>query len=170
MKNIIIFCILILYSVSLIAQNKNVDTDTISGFPDFTALATQMVHSCDSNSRVTMICESMIVSPKKLPKFIYDKGVKSYHLNSKSKKVVFSFIHENNNKIILWLDGKSKYCFTLDSLYKLSFETYYLKKSTFEVYGTMRWKTFYRNFRVIFHTKENEALFDLDEGIFSLAY
>lgn len=161
---------LMLSSISLIAQNQNIGKDTMSTFPDFTALETKMVHSCNLNSRVTMISASMEVSQKKLPKAIKYREIKQYYLNSKSRKVVFSFKHERDNRIVLWLDGKEKHCFSLDSLYNFSFTTYRLTTETLEVYGKIRWEKFYRNFRVIFYPKRNEVLFDLDDGIFQVSH
>lgn len=164
MKNIVWGLVLIMYSGLLLAQKKIEGMDSIL-IGHVQAYESKLVRSCDTNSSVVNLSAKMEVSKFKLPKVISNKGVKSYNLKSKNRGVIFSFKKEQNNKIGVWLNEMEMHCFSIDTICKYSFQSYFLSKKSLEVYGKIKWDKFYKNFRIIFYFQKSDVFFDFDDEI-----
>jgi hypothetical protein len=88
----------------------------------------KIVKSCHANSSVVNMSAKMEVSKTKLPKAVNNMTTHNYALKYKGKDVKFSYSQEANYKLSVWVNNNEKHCFTIDSRYKYSFNSYFISK------------------------------------------
>ncbi len=123
-----------------------------------------LVSACDTNSSVTNSSKKMTVPTAPL---LFEKvsgQIVRYKLIDHQKTVHFFCRSDTNSTKEVWLDGMTRHCFALKPNCDITFDSYTFYGGGVEIYGKLKWKKYYRNFRVIFNPGD-DVLWDFDDDI-----